>query len=326
MRRTIIILAVLSGLLLTVAALAQGTAGFEILRVQTFPRGSALGGAIVADSGHIEDYFYNPAGLAGLAQRTATAGYMNYLLDISSGYAAYAEPRGKQGTWGASLTYTNYGDFDKRDAGGVDLGSFHANDWIFGVSYANTIQNRYSLGLGGKFAYSKIDNFVGTALALDLGGQMDLMPGRLRLGVGLFNLGWTTKAYVDTRDKLPTYFRMGISGSPTGLPANLYLSMTVFREVAENYHMKGFSGSDFFNFLGDAAYSFGAEFRPVESVYLRLGYDTQGLDQRVGDRSDAFAGISAGLGLDMTIARADFGVASYGEMGLIARSALTVGF
>jgi hypothetical protein len=305
---------------------AQGTSGFEILRVQTFPRGTALAGAMVADSGHIESLFYNPAGLAGLAQRTATAGYTNYLMDIAAGHVAYAEPRGRQGTWGGMITYVNYGNFDRRDVNGVDLGSFRATDWVFGLSYANTLSKRYDLGVTGKFAYSKIENFVGTALALDIGGQMDLMPGKLRLGAGLYNLGWTTKAYVDTHDQLPTYFRMGVSGAPTGLPATLYASMTIFREIAGNYSLHNFSGSEFVNFLGDATYNFGAEFHPVETLSLRLGYDTQGLNQHVGTRADGFAGVSFGAGFDLTIVHADLGFASYGEMGLTTRVGLTAAF
>jgi hypothetical protein len=326
MKFMITLMTTLLVLALSNIALAQGTAGFEILRVQAYPRGASLGGALVADSGHIESVYYNPAGLAGLSQRTAGLGYMNYLLDINSGYVVYAEPHGKVGTWSGSVIYTNYGDFDHRSETGEDLGSFKVNDWVIGLSYANTFMGRYSLGISGKFAYSKIENYVGTAAAFDLGGQMDLLPGRLRFGFGLYNVGVTTNAYAETSDDLPTYFRLGVTGSPTGLPADLYFSMTIFQDVAKNYSLKGFDGSDFGNFLGDISYSFGAEFKPMETFYVRLGYDTQGLNQRVGTRDDALAGISGGVGFDMTIARLDVGLASYGEMGLVTRSALSVAF
>ncbi len=327
MRREIITLMVLPIIMLgSAVARAQGTAGFEILRLQTFPRGSALGGALVADAGQIEALYYNPAGLRALTARTAAAGYMNYLMDVNSGYLAYVEPQRYWGTWGLNLVYINYGDFDRRDNAGVDLGSFSASDVVFGATYANDIQSRIYFGGSGKFAYSKIENYNGSALAFDLGAQYQLLEDRLRLGAGLYNVGWTTKSYVNTRDDLPLYYRLGISGRPEGLPASLYFSMTLYQEYADNYSLSGLSGSSFMDFLGEIYYGVGAEFKPMESFYLRVGYDTQGLDQRVGTGKDAFAGISGGFGLDLTIARVDFGLASYGELGLVHRTALSVGF
>lgn len=307
-------------------ALAQGTSGFEILRLPTFPRGSALGGATVADAGNIESIFYNPAGLRSLQKRTAIAGYMDYVLDIGSGFLAYAEPRGIWGTYGASIIYTNYGDFDRRDANGNDLGSFSASDLVFALSYAYDFLGKLNVGANGKFVYSTIEDYVGNALALDLGAQYELIPQRLRLGGGIFNLGVTTRPYVETHEDLPLYYRLGVSGSPQGLPAMLYFSMTLYQEYADNYSLSNLGGGRFGDFLGEIYYSLGAEFKPIESFYLRVGYDTQGLDQRAGTRKDALAGVSGGFGFDLTIARMDFGLASYGELGLVHRVSVSTGF
>ena len=307
-------------------ASAQGTAGFEILRLQTQPRGSALGGALVADAGSIESAFYNPAGLVALAQRTAAAGYMNYLLDIQSGHLAYADPTFTWGVLSANLTYTNYGDFDGRSSTGQDMGSFTASDLVLGAAIARQVHPKISLGASGKFVYSDIEDYTGTALALDLGGQYTFIPDRFRIGAGIYNLGLTTKAYVSQKDDLPLYYRIGVWGIPEGLPANLFFSLTLHHEYADNYSLGNMSGSDFLDFLGDIYYSFGAEFHPVETADLRVGYDTRGLDQRVGTRADAFAGICGGFGFDFTLVRMDYGLASYGELGLVQRIALTAGF
>lgn len=305
---------------------AQGTAGFEILRLQMYPRGSALGGALIADAGNIESVFYNPAGLTALPQRMAAAGYMNYLLDIESGYAAYVDPRGKWGTWSATLNYTNYGDFDKRSDTGQDLGSFGASDVVLGVSYARNVRENASIGANGKYVHSSIDNFTGSALAFDLAGQYEPIPGKLRLGAGIFNAGLTTKAYVSRKDDLPLYYRIGIFGIPRDFPAKLYFSMTLFQENADNYVLSRMNGSGFIDFLGEIYYGVGAEFNPVESLFLRISYDTQGLDQRVGTRKDALAGVAGGFGFDLNIATVDFGLASYGELGLVQRFSLSAKF
>jgi hypothetical protein len=323
MRIPIISIALLAGLCLAGTTLAQGTAGFEVLRLPTYPRGTALGGAVVADSGNIESVYYNPAGLAAITQRCAVAGYMAYLIDIKSGLLAYVEPRGKWGVWGANITYTNYGKFDKRDNTGVDLGTFYASDITLGLTYAYPLKPNLGLGTNAKFVYSKIDHFTGTALAFDLGGQYQVIPGRMRLGAGIFNLGWTTSAYVQTRDKLPVVYRLGVTGNPEGLPATLFFTMSLNQDMAENHSLGHF---DVGQFLSDIYYGLGAEFRPVESFYLRLGYNTQGQDERVGTSKDYMAGMSGGVGFDMTLMRLDIGFASHGELGFVTRAAISANF
>jgi len=287
---------VLTALFTCSDVVAQGTAGFEILRLQTQPRGSALAGALVADASQIENIFYNPAGLATISKRIGSAGYMNYLMDIESGYLAYADPSWPWGVWGINLIYTNYGDFDGRSETGKDLPDFSASD---------------------------IEDYSGSALAFDLGGQYTLIEERLRLGAGIYNIGWTTNAYLSHKDDLPLYYRIGIWGVPRDLPANLYFSMTLYHEYADNYSLGDFSGSKFLDFLGDFYYGIGAEFHPMEALYLRVGYDTKGLDQKVGTKKDGFAGLGMGIGIDAQAVRLDFCLASYGELGLVQRLALS---
>ncbi len=302
---------------------AQGTSGFEILRLQTQPRGSSLAGALIADAGHIENIFYNPAGLAALQKRAVTAGYMNYLLDIQSGHAAYVDPTQPWGTWSVFLNYTNYGDFDGRTPTGVPLPTFTASDIVLGAAYARKIRDNINVGGGIKFVQSDIEDYTARALALDMSGQMTLIEEKLRFGAGIFNLGGTIQAYDDYKDTLPLYYRFGIWGVPEGLPANLYLSFTMYHEYADNYSLNGIIGSGFVDFLSDFYVGAGAEFNPMEVVHLRIGYDTIGLDQKVGTRKDALAGICLGLGIDVTVFRMDYGLASHGELGFVQRISLS---
>jgi hypothetical protein len=312
---------------LTTQAYGQGTTGFEVLRLQTHPRGSAMAGALVADAGHIESLYYNPAGLATIERRKAAAGYMNYVLDIGSGYLAYAQPDPQWGgVWGVGLSYINYGDFDGRSNTGENLPDFSASDIVLSAAYALQVRDKYNLGGTLKFAYSKIETYTGSALAFDLGGQTTLLPGRLGLGAGIYNLGWTTKAYVDTHDDLPLYYRLGIWGIPEGFPAKLYLSMTLYHEYADNYNFGDIFSAELFDFLSDFYFGLGAEFHPHDALYLRIGYDTRGLDQKVGTTKDALAGICGGIGLDVGIVTMDYGLASYGELGIVQRFSLSKTF
>ncbi len=305
---------------------AQGTSGYEILRLQTQPRGSSLGGALIADAGHIEDCFYNPAGLTALTERTATAGFMNYLMDIESGHGAYIDPRQSWGTWGFTISYTNYGDFDGRSPTGVDLPTFSASDIVLGAVFARKIRDDISVGGSLKFVQSDIADYTGRAFALDLAGQIILIENQLRLGAGIFNMGSVIKAYDSYKDDLPLNYSFGIWGMPEGLPANLFLSFTMYHEYADNYSLAGVTGSDFVDFLQDFYIGAGAEFHPAEMIYFRFGYNTIGLDQRVDTRKDALAGICFGIGFDANVLRLDFGLASHGELGFVQRLSLSKAF
>ncbi|MBU0518528.1 PorV/PorQ family protein [bacterium] len=312
-------------LLLCGETFAQGTSGYEILRVQTQPRGSALGGSLIADEGFIDGIFYNPAGLAALPQRTASAGYMNYLVDMQSGFATYVDPRQSWGVWGVTLTYTNYGTFEGRDPTGVQLPDFTANDVVLQGVYARPINDKINVGGGVKFIQSDIEDYTARAVALDVGGQYTVTEDKFRVGAGIFNLGATVDAYDEYKDDLPLYYRLGIWGIPEGFPASLSLSVTLYQEYMDNYSL-GSIGSNFGDFIGDLYFAAGAEFHPITPVYLRIGYDTIGFDQHVDTQKDVFAGISFGFGVDINVVTLDYGLASYGELGFVQRLGIRSSF
>jgi len=312
-------------LFISQAVFAQGTTGYEILRVQTQPRGSALGGSLVADEGFIDGIFYNPAGLVALPQRTASAGYMNYLVDIQSGFATYIDPRQPWGVWGVALAYTSYGTFEGYDSNGDKLLDFTANDVVLQGVYARPLNDKLNVGGGIKIIQSDIEDYTARAFALDLGGQYTITEDKFRVGAGIFNLGATIDPYDDYKDDLPLYYRLGIWGIPEGFPASLSLSITMYQEYLDNYSLVSV-GSNFGDFLGDLYFAAGAEFHPITPVYLRLGYDTIGFDQHVNTQKDVFAGMSFGFGVDINVITLDYGLASYGELGFVQRIGIRSSF
>jgi hypothetical protein len=100
----------------------------------------------------------------------------------------------------------------------------------------------------------------------------------------------------------------------------------MYHEYADNYSLNDIGGSGFSDFISDFYVAAGAEFQPVETLFLRIGWDSIGLDQKVGTKKDFMAGICFGLGLDATLFRMDFGLASHGELGFVQRIALSKAF
>ena len=58
-----------------------GTAGAQELRIPVGARGTAMGGAVVADAHGMEAIYWNPAGLAHLGRTEAMFSHQPYIAD-----------------------------------------------------------------------------------------------------------------------------------------------------------------------------------------------------------------------------------------------------
>ena len=63
-----------------------GESGYQFLRVGVPARATGLGDTYVSQFGDVNTFMYNPAGLSKLSHRQFSAGYMNHILDIGSGF------------------------------------------------------------------------------------------------------------------------------------------------------------------------------------------------------------------------------------------------
>src|SRR6266404_166761 len=92
---------------------AQTTSTYNFLRNDVGARAAGLGGSFVTAVDDPNAIFYNPAGLATLAQRRVSAGYFQHLLDIKSGYLSFGTEIPNLGYFGAGIVYINYGEFKR---------------------------------------------------------------------------------------------------------------------------------------------------------------------------------------------------------------------
>ncbi|MFZ5517156.1 MAG: PorV/PorQ family protein [Candidatus Zhuqueibacterota bacterium] len=289
-------------------ASSPGTAGFEFLRTHIGARPSAMGGAYVSLSGDIYSMYFNPAGLAGISGRMATATYLNHVLDFQSGFAAYTQSLKNIGQVALGFNYMNYGDFDETTAAGEKVGSFSAGSLAVMGSVGRVINDQIKVGASVKFIRSTIDTYSSNAVALDAGAiyHVPFVEG-LNVGVGIFNVGQAITAFVDEKDNLPMNFVIGASKSLAHLP--LMWSVSVNKYIDD-----------------DVRVNVGAEFTMAEGFYLRLGYNSLGSDQKVGADSDQFAGVSFGLGMDWRQYELDYAVSSFGAIGYLNRLSFTYAF
>jgi hypothetical protein len=295
-----LLLILLLGAALPAFATSAGTTGFELFRTDGFPRNSALGSSQIAVGGDLQSLFVNPAGLGDITQPKGSVGYFKQVLDINSGNLSYARPVKSLGVLAAGVTYFDYGSFDRASEFGEKQGTFGASDVLVTLSGARQIKPNISGGVSLKYLNSTIDSYNASALAADLGILYHTGYEGWDVGAGIFNLGFATSAYLKTRDKLPTSYRLGFSVPLQHLPVR-------FSFAGDYMEKEGIRG------MGGLELTF--------SQYLqgRLGYNTIGIDQRVGLRRDNLAGFSAGLGIHIKSISVDYALTSQGEIGYLHR-------
>ncbi len=278
--------------------------GFEFLRNEVGARPAALAGAFVAIEGDLNSIFYNPAGIASINNKTGTFTYINHLLDINAGVLGYAQPVLNKGVIGIGINYLNYGDLEGRTEEGLETGTFGAYDYVLILSYADEVLSNIKTGLSIKIINSKIESYSAGAFAMDVGILYKIQKHNLNIGFSIINIGSTTKAFIETKENLPSHIKGGISKKLAHLP------LLITTEI------RRFSGGDF-QYLG------GGEIIFNDKIKGRFGYNSNGTDQHFGITDDTFAGFSLGLGFIWNRFNFDYSLSSLGGIGNQNRFTIT---
>ena len=104
---------VLSAMLLAGSEDRIGTAGAQELRIPIGSRGSAMGGALVANAKGTEALFWNPAGAAAGGGTEAMFSHLQYFADMKLEYVAVKTDIEGFGTIGVSAKVLSVGDILK---------------------------------------------------------------------------------------------------------------------------------------------------------------------------------------------------------------------
>ena len=297
----------LSILLVTAVPLSAGigTSGFEFLRIVFNPRSSAMAGAFVAMRGDVSGIMHNPAGMAFGEGQHVSFDYVNYLLDIGGGQAAYSQRIEGFGQISGVISYFNYGSFDETTEFAQKTGNqFGAHDISFAVSYADHLEKYFSYGVSVKYIHSKIDMYTASAIAADFGLLYEAaFEDDLYFGLSLLNLGTPISAFISTKESLPVRLRLGMTKKLAHLPLEFNIALNDLNVYEKDVweRLKKFS--------------IGGEFTLSDLLRLRLGYNNdihQGLDTGTGA---GFSGVALGLGIYYNAYRFDYGFSSFGDLG-----------
>ncbi len=187
-----------------------------------FPVGAqavGMGQTATAAWGRGEAAFWNPAGLAGLAEDEFALHSATLVAGRSHVLGAYFPSRGI-GVIGGAVYLVDYGDLDRTDANGNTIARIAPRNFEFLASYATSLTSSFAFGVSYKLVQFRVDcsgdcrDFpagTGATHALDFGGQFTVGPGGpLRVGVALRNVGFRLQVQNQAQaDALPTRLAIG---------------------------------------------------------------------------------------------------------------------
>jgi hypothetical protein len=296
---------VLSAMLLAGSEDRIGTAGAQELRIPIGSRGSAMGGALVANAKGTEALFWNPAGAVAVGGTEAMFSHLQYFADMKLEYAAVKTNVEGFGTIGFSAKVLSVGDILKTtfdDAQGEAGEYFNPTFSVIGLTYARQLTDRVAFGATGCFINERIEQVTARGLAFDFGFTYVPNWRGLKFGVVVKNFGPEMKfdgpnfdnsviptgsdpnsAAKDLRSQsasfeLPSSVQFGVAWSPLDRPneKNNVEFSTVFQ--SNNFSQDEFRG--------------GFEYGYNDMFFLRGGYAGS-------NQSDYMFGPSFGAGVQM---------------------------
>ena len=176
-----------------------GVRAAEFLTIPIGARGIAMGSAYSAVADDITAIWWNPAGLGFLQQNEVMMTLVDYTLDITYSYGAFAAPIGDgQLVVGGFFGYLDIPDMEVTTIGRPDgTGEFfNAYDFQMGGSLAYNLSDRFVAGMNMKFVHQDVySNTSGSAMAFDVGAiyHTELADKEVKFAVSIQNLGTNIK-------------------------------------------------------------------------------------------------------------------------------------
>lgn len=256
-----------------------GTSGAQELRIPVGARGTALGGAILADVQGIEAVYWNPAGLAYLENTEAVFSHQPYLAEINVNFVGVAHTIEGLGTIGAAAKIVSIGDMeetteDQPDGTGRTYGPSLS---VISMSFSRILTNRVSFGITGKFIYERIFEVSASGIAFDAGVIYDPGWNGIKMGMALKDYGPQMKfsgiGFDRTLDDRPVTPK----AASFDLPSSLCLGMSYTTTKGVNQAMV--SGNFINNNYSMDMWQGGFEYTYDNKYCLRAGYNYSSQDK-----------------------------------------------
>jgi hypothetical protein len=313
-------------LLLHSAVLAQkvGSTSMQFLKVMPSARATALGEAYSVWASGAEALFWNPGGLATVKNHEFSVTYIDWIFDTHQGALSYALSLDDLGAVGIQVQYVDFGVFEETtnarpyisdpDNPGLTGRTFRPFSFLVGATYARNLTERFSVGLGVKYARESL--FTGQSVSaivsqgviqdvktwadgvlFDFGIRYNTGFRSIHIASSVQNFG-ADVTYANESNPVPLLFRFGIAADLIGGNALLFQTEgeNRLRMAFDLFHPNDYSQQG----------HLGVEYEFASSFALRGGYKF----------NYDYEGLTFGGGIRQVIGGVPLSVDySYGSMG-----------
>ena len=266
----------------------SGTEGAAFLEIPVGARPAALGSAYSALATDAYAPTWNPAGLGFVDSCQVATQYLSYVESMNDEYASVVYPLRPGKTFGASLQYLGTGDIPETQVGGASSGNFSSHYAAYALAYGQAWTDRLSFGLAGKLINAQISDVSANAYVVDLGSLYQYRRN-LSFAATLTNLG-TALNFLSEGDSLPLAFHL----------AAAYIPSPPWTTTVEGVLPQA----------GSPSIRLGGEWRPLDTVSLRMGFRTDNLQDL-----SPLAGFSMGVGIHLWGQNLDYAWVPLGSLG-----------
>lgn len=313
-----------------------GTTAASFLNVDIGAKAVGMGGAYVAVADDISAMFWNPAGIARLQGSQAMFNHTQWLADMSFNYAAVTTNLPGVGAIGVNAAFLSMDDMEVTTTAEPDgTGEmFGAGSYAFGLCYARSLTDRFSIGFNFKYIREQIYHSTASGLAFDIGTLFDTRFNGLKIGMSIANYG--AKMEMDGRDMLTQVdIDPVVMGNNKNINASLntdsYDLPLMFRVGISMDVLKGAGNSNLILSMDalhpnndDEYINIGTEYLFNEMFALRAGYKSL-------FANDSEQGLSFGAGIQYKITGQatlfiDYAFQDFGILNNVQKFSVSFGF
>lgn len=271
-----------------------GTAGALELTIPVGSRGTAMGGAVIANAYGVEAAQWNPAGLASIEGTEAMFTHLPYIADIDVNFGGIATNMEDFGVLGFSAKVVSIGDIEETtEEQPYGTGNIYSPTLsVLGLTYSRQLTANVAFGVTGMYINENVFDVSASGVAFDVGFQYNPRWRGLTLGIVLKNYGPDMTFRGDGFER--TYEAVGkrrvaSNGASFELPSSFNLGVA-YNLYQSDLHVASLCGNFRSNNLQEDFWQGGLEYGYSEWLFLRAGYN-------YSDQRDYIYGASLGAGL-----------------------------
>ena len=198
-----------------------GTTAAQFLKIGVGASSLGMAGATAGLVNDASSMYWNPAGLVGVNSISVIASYTDWFVDLKHQYFGIVLPVNEDHKIGVSASILTMGEMEitteLQPKGTGDF--FDASDVMVGLTYSARLVDFFSLGISVKYITQSIYNESASALAVDIGTNLNTGYKGIKVGMALSNFG--TKMTLDGRDLQKSYDPNPNNATNVGVASNL---------------------------------------------------------------------------------------------------------